>query len=287
MLYILSRYISAYTSAPLQLGIFTSHEYASDAYHAYVDYYKNNPDPYEEQGYRESDIATDVTIREYKTGDKFGKVAYVILGTCDGFGQIAEKVEYLATTFKDAYLEAKAINKDNHAKCTIRKDGTHCCSGFIDHLLLDVIPLNTLRLINHSSFFNVEKCSIEELEFERTKDFLGTINYEIERAMDIVCPAHIKRIQRHNDRVNKSVESDEGVIKSIYPPYGWPGLSWLEQLKTIISKWLTIYPQNLFHHEIINRLEYDMSKRSGEPNNDGVYRAFCYIIDRIEQKFDD
>jgi hypothetical protein len=284
MLYILSRYISEYTSAPLQLGIFTSLEYASDAYYEYIEYYKNNPDPYEEQGYRESNLEKDVQIREYKTDDKFGKVAYMILGTCDGFGQIAEGIEYIGNTFKNAYFEAKAINKDNHDNCTIKEDGTHCCSGFIDHLLLDVIPLNTLRLINHSSFFNVEKCSIEELEFDRTKDFLATINFKIKRAKDIVCPDCIESIQKHNERVTKN---GRGVIKSIYPQSGWPGLSWLEQLKTIISKWLTIYPQNLFHHEIINRLKYDMSKRSGEPNNDGVYRAFYYIIDRIEQKFDD
>jgi hypothetical protein len=158
MLHILIRECSEYTSEPLNLGVFTTAENAYIAKKNYITHYQSHLDPLSEQAYRDVNLENDVNVWTFPTDEPFDHLAFLILGTCEAMGQISQGIDHIKPDFTSACEIARQLHQENHAKCQINSDGKHCCTGFIDSLLIDVIEIDQLRFKNRSSYFDAKCC---------------------------------------------------------------------------------------------------------------------------------
>jgi hypothetical protein len=244
MIWFLVRKCSAYTSPDLNLGVFDSESKSIAAKAQYIEYYQTHPDPLHDQCYHEVDLNKDLIITsKEKSSNLLGPIIYMILNTCDGFGQVSQYRVGIFPTLEETVDAGQIIWKDNHAKCQTDANGEHQCQGYVDAMLVSVFILNQLRYNEHSMYFN-HKESVEEIK----KDFEG----ELKSELDSVFHRNFRMDKMHQKWVTKSAlctspeEVEDISHMKVDLPSNWPGLSQLKELQPLMtavaSKIVNLYP---------------------------------------------
>jgi hypothetical protein len=233
---LLRRECSAYTSAPLQLGVFRSEANALTAKEEYLQYYQQHPDPLAQQAYHEVNLVQDVQVQLFPTEGQFSQLAFLVLGTCEGFGQ---EVTLAETSFAEAYSKGQELYRRNHAGCRTNAEGEHQCVGYVDALLLDVVEIDRLRFGNRSTYFDVQ-LPPAKLELEVKGSLRASLTTVLRKANHVGTVPWLQALEKWNKEVAEACDCKRKCrctedLEALTPPIRLAWLYLSSSLRTAVG----------------------------------------------------